>query len=181
LYHLIKTFGGLVDGSMWNNMWLTAVYVSVTRLRRKHGYCNRFLYQAFKWESVSMDFITQLPMTKKGHDAIVFVDTLTKMVHFSPTTTTCSARDVARLFNDTVFKHHGLPSELILDRDPRFTSKFWTELTPLLGTKLKMSTALHPQTDGQTERSNPVFKNYLKHYVSRLWMTGTNVCLRLTS
>jgi hypothetical protein len=70
-------------------------------------------------------FITQLPVTKSGYDAIaVFVDRLTKMVHFAPTFTDCSARDVARLFNDTVFKHHGLPSELISDRDPRFTSKF---------------------------------------------------------
>jgi hypothetical protein len=65
-----------------------------------------------------MDFITQLPVTKSGYDAIaVFVDRLTKMVHFAPTYTDCSARDVARLFNDTVFKHHGLPSELISDRN----------------------------------------------------------------
>jgi hypothetical protein len=114
-----------------------------------------------------MDFITQLPVTKTGYDAIaVFVDRLTKMVHFAPTYTDCSARDVARLFNDTVFKHHGLPSELISDRDPRFTSEFWTELTRLLGTKLKMSAALHPQTDGQTERSNRVLEDYLRHYIS---------------
>jgi transposase InsO family protein len=70
------------------------------------------------------------------------------------------------MFNDTVFKHHGLPSELISDRDPRFTSKFWTELTRLLGTKLKMSTAFHPQTDGLTERSNRVLEDYLRHYIS---------------
>jgi hypothetical protein len=114
-----------------------------------------------------MDFITQLPVTKKGYDAIaVFVDRLTKMVHFAPTYTDCSAIDVARLFNDTVFKHHGLPSKLISDRDPRFTSKFWTELTRLLGTKLKMSAASHPQTDGQTERSNRVLEDYLRHYIS---------------
>jgi transposase InsO family protein len=111
-----------------------------------------------------MDFITQLRVTKSGHDAIaVFVDRLTKMVHFAPTYTDCSARDVARLFNDTAFKHHGLALELISDRDPRFTSKLWTELTRLLGTKLKMSTAFHPQTDGQTERSNRVLEDYLKH------------------
>jgi transposase InsO family protein len=144
-------------------------FVSVTRLRRlrKHGYCNRFLYRAFKWESVSMDVITQLPVTKKGYDTIaVFVDRLTKMVHFAPTYTDCSAVDVARLFNDTVFKHHGLPSEIISDRDHQFTSKFWRALTRLLGTKLKISTAFHPQTDGQTERSNRVLENYLRHYIS---------------
>jgi hypothetical protein len=87
-----------------------------------------------------MDFITQLLVTKSCYDAIaVFVDKLTKMVHFAPTYTNCSTRDVARLLNDTVFKHHGLPLELISNRDPGFTSKFWTELTRLLGTKLKMS------------------------------------------
>jgi transposase InsO family protein len=111
-----------------------------------------------------MDFITQLPVTKSGYNAIaVLVDRLTEMVHFAPTFTDCSASDAARLFNDTVFKHHKLPLELISDRDPRFTSKFWTESTRLLGTKLKMSTAFHPQTDGQTERSNRVLENYLRH------------------
>jgi hypothetical protein len=65
----------------------------------------------------------------------------------------------ARLFNDIVCKH-GLPSELISDRDSRFISKFWTKLTRLLGTKLKMSIAFHPQTDGQTERSDRVLADY---------------------
>jgi hypothetical protein len=134
---------------------------------KKAGLLQPLSIPSFKWESVSMDFITQLPVTKSGYDAIaVFVDRLSKMVHFAPTYTDCSARDVARLSNDTVFKHHGLPSELISDRDPRFTSKFWTELTRLLGTKLKMSTAFHPQTDGQTERSNRVLEDYLRHYIS---------------
>jgi hypothetical protein len=89
---------------------------------KKAGLLQPLSVPSFKWESVSMDFITQLPVTKTGYDAIaVSVD---KMVHFAPTFTECSARVVARLFNDTVFKQHGLPSELILDRDPRCTSKF---------------------------------------------------------
>jgi hypothetical protein len=122
---------------------------------------------SFKWKSVSMGFIIQLLVTKSGSDAIaVFVDRLTKMVHFAFTFTDCSTRDIARLFNDTVFKHHELPLELIFDGDSRFTSKFWTEFTRLLGTKLKMSTAVHPQTDGQTERFNRVLEDYLRHYIS---------------
>jgi hypothetical protein len=134
---------------------------------KKAGLLQPLSIPSFKWESVSMDFITQLPVTKSGHDAIVvFVDRSIKMVHFAPTDTDYSARDIARLFNDTVFKHHRLPSELISDRDPRFTSEFWTALTRLLGTKLKTSTAFHPQTDGQTERSNRVLEDYLRHYVS---------------
>jgi hypothetical protein len=76
---------------------------------KKAGLLQPLSVPSFKWESVSMDFITQLRVTKSGYDAIaVFVDRLTKMVHFAPTYTDCSARDVARLFNDTVFKHHGL-------------------------------------------------------------------------
>jgi hypothetical protein len=134
---------------------------------KKAGLLQSLSVPSFKWESVSMNFITQLPVTKKGYDDIaVFVDRLSKIFYFAPTYTDCSAIDIARLFNDTVFKHHGLPSELILDRDPRFTSKFWTELTRLLGTKLKMSTAFHPQTNGQTERSNRVLEDYLRHYIS---------------
>jgi hypothetical protein len=81
---------------------------------KKAGLLQPLSIPSFKWESVSMDFFTQLPVTKSGYDAIaVFVDKLTKMVHFAPTFTDCSARDVARLFNDTVFKHPRLPSEVI--------------------------------------------------------------------
>jgi hypothetical protein len=104
------------------------------------------------WEQVSMDFITQLPRTKAGHDAIVvFVDTFSKMVHFVPTKTTASAPDTAKLFFDHIFKLHGLPKSIVSDRDAKFTSRFWQSLFNTLGTKLAMSTAFHPQTDGQTE------------------------------
>jgi hypothetical protein len=130
-----------------------------------------------------MDFITQLPVTKSGHDAIVvFVDRLTKMVHFAPTFTECSAKDVARLFNDTVFKHHGLPLGLNSDRDPRFTSKFWTELTRLLGTKLKMSTVFHPQTMMVRRRGQTAFLKITSDIMSApLKMIGTSGCLRRSS
>lgn len=121
----------------------------------------------WRWESVSMDFITQLPVTRHGNDAIVvFVDRLSKMVHFAATKTSVSAEEVARLFRHEVFRLHGIPAELVSDRDPRFTSRFWVELSSLLGSKLKMSTAFHPQTDGQTERVNRVLEDMLRHYVS---------------
>ena len=104
------------------------------------------------WEQVSMDFIVQLPKTKAGFDAIVvFVDTFSKMTHFAPTKTTASAPDTARLFFDHIFRLHGLPKSIVSDRDAKFTSKFWKSLFQTLGTKLAMSTAFHPQTDGQTE------------------------------
>ncbi|GJP48756.1 hypothetical protein CLOM_g8031 [Closterium sp. NIES-68] len=119
------------------------------------------------WESVSLDFITDLPKTREGHTAIlVFVDRLTKMVHFVPTTTDVSAEDTARLFVSHIFRLHGLPRVLVSDRDPRFTSRFWQEVTRKLGTKLKMSSAFHPQTDGQTERTNRTLEQMLRSFIS---------------
>jgi hypothetical protein len=118
------------------------------------------------WEQVSMDFITQLPKTKAGFDAIVvFVDTFSKMVHFVPTKTTATAPDIARLFFDNVFHLHGLPKSLVSDRDPKFTSHFWQSLFQTLGTKLAMSTAFHPQTDGQTEHANRTLEDMLRAFV----------------
>ncbi|GIL63102.1 hypothetical protein Vafri_17024, partial [Volvox africanus] len=120
-----------------------------------------------RWESVSMDLITQLPKTRKNHDAIiVFVDRLSKMVHLAPTTTSCTAEDVAHLFTEHVWKHHGLPKTLVTDRDVRFTSAFAKELCHLTGIQQLTSTAFHPQTDGQTERTNRILEEYLRHYIN---------------
>ncbi|KAJ9527530.1 hypothetical protein QJQ45_025738, partial [Haematococcus lacustris] len=120
-----------------------------------------------RWEHVSMDLITQLPSTAAGHDAIVvFVDKLTKMIHAVPTTTTVTAPILARIFFDHVFRLHGLPKVIVSDRDPRFTATFWKELFHLTGTHLNMSTANHPQTDGQTERANRTLEDMLRNFVS---------------
>lgn len=119
------------------------------------------------WSSISMDFITQLPKTKSGHDAIlVFVDRLTKMVHFAQTTVQCTAADTAKLFIHHVVRLHGVPLSIVSDIDSRFTSRFWQASVPFLGTKLSMSTAFHPQTDGQTERVNKVLEDTIRHYVN---------------
>ena len=119
-----------------------------------------------RWHSVSMDFITGLPCTEKGHDAIyVVLDRLTKMAHFIPCTKDTGALDTAQLFVDHVYKLHGFPLEIISDRDARFKSEFWQRLTQLLGTKHKMSTAFHPETDGGTERLNRILEEYLRAYV----------------
>ena len=99
-----------------------------------------------------MDFIVELPKSRLGFDAImVFVDRLLKMAHFVPCHTASSAPQIAELFMSHVFRAHGLPSSIISDRDPRFTGHFWKALWKTLGTSLDMSTAFHPQTDGQTE------------------------------
>jgi RNase H-like domain found in reverse transcriptase/Reverse transcriptase (RNA-dependent DNA polymerase)/Integrase zinc binding domain/Chromo (CHRromatin Organisation MOdifier) domain/Retroviral aspartyl protease len=120
------------------------------------------------WGSVSLDFIGPLPETAQGHNAIlVFVDRLTKMARLCATTITCSAKEVANLFIARVFANgHGLPDNFVSDRDGRFTSHFWKELTSILEIKLKMSTAYHPQTDGQTERMNRLVEETLRHYVN---------------
>ncbi len=120
----------------------------------------------WNWQSVSMDLITQLPKTTAGHDAIVvFVDRLSKMVHFVPTTTTVGAEKLANIFHDNVIKLHGLPEEIVSDRDPRMTSHFWRQLMAKMGSKLSMSSAFHPQTDGQTERMNRILEDMLRNYV----------------
>ena len=119
------------------------------------------------WHTVTMDFITQLPRTKSGKDTIVvFVDKLTKMVHLVATVTTDTAEQTAQLFVDHVWKHQGVPKKLVTDRDPKFWGKFTTALCELLETKQAISTAYHPQTDGQTERVNQTLEDMLRHYVN---------------
>jgi hypothetical protein len=120
-----------------------------------------------RWQSVSLDFITQLPKTKSGHTAImVFVDRFSKMVHFVPTVTKVKAEQCTRLFVHHIFRLHGVPRELVSDRDTRFTSHFWAEVMARIGSKRCMSTAFHPQSDGQTERANRVLEDMIRHYVS---------------
>ncbi|KAJ9513536.1 hypothetical protein QJQ45_006147 [Haematococcus lacustris] len=119
------------------------------------------------WQHVSMDFIGPLPPTSHGYDMVVtVVDKLSKMLHLIPTTATATAPDIAKLFFDHVFKHHGLPEAIVSDRDPKFTSDFWTSLFHLTGTRLLMSSAYHPQTDGQSERANRTVEDMLRPYLN---------------
>lgn len=113
-----------------------------------------------------MDFITSLPETQNGFDSIlVVVDRFSKMAHFLPTTNNVTAPQVASLFIAGVVKLHGLPESLVSDRDPKFTGFFWKELTKSLKVKLNLSTAYHPQSDGQTERTNRTLEQILRNYV----------------
>lgn len=119
------------------------------------------------WQVVSMDFIVSLPRTTKGYDAIlVVVCKFSRMVHFIPTTTNVDAAHVATLIVDHVIRLHGVPEAIISDRDPRFTGKFWRALWEQLGTTLVISTAFHPQTDGQTERTNRTLEQILRARVN---------------
>ncbi|KAE8984240.1 hypothetical protein PR001_g23234 [Phytophthora rubi] len=115
------------------------------------------------WRSVSMDFIFELPADARGHTGIlVFVCRLSKMVRLTAVRKSVTAPRAAQLFVDNVFRNHGLPEAFVSDRDPRFVSHFWQHLFRLLGTRLDMSTADHPQTDGQTERVNRVLEDILR-------------------
>jgi hypothetical protein len=120
-----------------------------------------------RWECVTMDFVGPLPRTRDGHDCILaVVDKLTKMTHLMATTIGVDndAAGAARLFFDGVVRLHGVPLTIISDRDPRFTSRFWTALWQLTGTQLRHSTAEHQQTDGQTESMIKHLKRYLIAY-----------------
>ena len=106
----------------------------------------------WKWEHITMDFVSRLPRTQKGHDCIrVIVDRLTKSAHFLPTRVTFGSDKLAQLYVNEIIKLHGAPVSIVSDRDPKFTSRFWPSLQKAMGTSLKFSTAFHPQTDGQSE------------------------------
>ena len=111
-----------------------------------------------------MDFIVELPESKGQNAILVCVDRLTKMAHFCPTTTNITAEGTADLFLNYVFKHHGLPDDVITDRGPQFTSKFTARFLELCNIQGNKSTAFHPQSDGQTERVNQVLEQYLRTF-----------------
>ncbi|OWZ15834.1 reverse transcriptase [Phytophthora megakarya] len=107
------------------------------------------------WEPVSMDFVFTLPRdSRRKTGIVVFVDRFSKMVLLVAVAAEVTSVQTARLFVDTVSKHHGMPSDIVSDRDPRFTARFWQEVFTLRGPQFPMSTADHPQTDEQTERGN---------------------------
>ncbi|GJV09755.1 putative reverse transcriptase domain-containing protein [Tanacetum coccineum] len=110
-----------------------------------------------------MDFVTKLPRTRNGHDAIwVVVDRLTKSAHFMAIRKNYSMEKLARLYTDEIVMRHRVPVLIISDRDARFTSRLWQTFQKALGTRLDMSTAYHPQTDGQSERTIQTLEDMLR-------------------
>ncbi|XP_071925131.1 transposon Tf2-1 polyprotein [Coffea arabica] len=117
----------------------------------------------WKWEHITMDFVTGLPRSQKGFDAIwVIVDRLTKSAHFLPVSMTFSLEKLVKLYTEEILRLHGIPVSIVSDRDPRFVSRFWQKFQESLGTKLKFSTAYHPQTDGQSERTVQTLEDLLR-------------------
>jgi transposase InsO family protein len=110
-----------------------------------------------------MDFVTGLPRTSRGFDsAWVIVDRLTKSAHFLPVKTTYSAAQYAKLYVERIVSLHGVPLSIISDRGPQFTAHFWRSFQAALGTRLDLSTAFHPQTDGQSERTIQILEDMLR-------------------
>jgi hypothetical protein len=120
------------------------------------------------WHSISIDHIVELPPSKSHTAILVCVDRLTKQAHFIPAKDTDTSRDVASQFITNVFRLHGLPHDIISDRGSRFTSKWWAEVERLLRIKPNLSTAFHPQSDGQTERINQILEQYLRTFCDYL-------------
>ena len=139
---------------------------------RPYGLLQPLKPPTIPWASVTMDFIGPLPLSAEPltgvrYDSIlVLVDRLTKYCYFVPTLTTATAEDMAFIFMKTIVSRHGVPQELITDRDKLFTSQFWQSFTDLLGIHHKLSTSFHPQTDGQTERMNQTLEQYLRCYLN---------------
>ena len=141
----------------WRGMWSDAAsYVRSCPVcqrmksdnRKKAGVLQPIPLPERPWQQITTDLVTDLPESDGKTAVAVFVDRLTKMVHFFPCTKEVTATEYARLFVNQVFRLHGMPEVIISDRDPRFVSKFWGEMFSLLGTDLRFSTAFHPEIDG---------------------------------
>ncbi|PRP82731.1 hypothetical protein PROFUN_09816, partial [Planoprotostelium fungivorum] len=121
-----------------------------------------------RWTSVTIDFMVELPECQGFNSIMVVVDRFTKMSHFIPCKNTITSEEAAWLYIDRVFWLHGIPEKIVSDRGTQFIAEFWMSFWKQMGTKHSMSTAYHPQLDGQTERVNSVLNQYLRVYCSYL-------------
>ena len=130
---------------------------------RPGGYLQPLEVPMWKWEDITMDFVQGLPRTRHGFDSIwVIVDRLTKTAHFVPVRSSYTPERLAKEYMSTIVRLHGVPLSIVSDRDPRFTSRFWRAFQRELGTDLRFSTAYHPQTDGQSERTIQTLEDMLR-------------------
>jgi hypothetical protein len=140
---------------------------SCRRIKAEHqrpaGLLQPLQIPKWKWDEIGMDFIVGLPRTRAGYDSIwVVVDRLTKSTHFIPIKTNYSSAVLAELYMSRIVCLHGVPKRIVSDRGTHFTSHFWQQLHEALGTHLNFSSAYHPQTDCQTERTNQILEDMLR-------------------
>ncbi|XP_052152528.1 uncharacterized protein LOC127770762, partial [Oryza glaberrima] len=167
-----KMYQDLKEGYWWPNMKRdVAEYVALCdvcqKVKAEHqrpaGLLQPLRIPEWKWDEIGMDFIVGLPKTATGYDSIwVIVDRLTKTARFIPVKTNYSSAKLAELYMTRVVCLHGVPKRIISDRGTQFTSHFWEKVHEALGSYLAFSTAYHPQTDGQTERTNQVLEDMLR-------------------
>lgn len=124
------------------------------------------------WQMVTMDFIEGLPRSKCYDYILVVVDKFSMYAHFLPLSHPFTALTVAQTFMDHIYKLHGMPLSIVTDRDRIFTSHLWQELFKLSGTQLKMSSAYHPQIDGQTERVNQCLETLSEYWYNTCYHTS---------
>ena len=158
------TWDGLRDDVAQYIRSCTTCQAHKVERRRPAGLLQPLPVPPGRWTDVTMDLLTDLPRSR-GYDAVVvFCDRLTKMRRFAPTTKRCTAEELARLFLEHVVKLHGVPWRVVSDRGTQFTSKFWTALCTRMGIQQCLSSAHHPQTDGQSERCLQDLQAYLRIY-----------------
>lgn len=140
---------------------------------RKFGLYTPISVPSRPWESISMDFVRGLPLSRKGHDYLyVVVDRFNKMCILTPCKKNIRAEKTSHLFFQNICVHFCLPTSIVSDRDSRFVGNFWTNLWDMMDTKLKKSTTFHPQIDERTEVVNRKFIHLLRGYCSKhpkLW------------
>jgi hypothetical protein len=135
--------------------------------QKPFGMLNPIPPPANKFDVYSLDFIGPLPKTEKGFDGIlVIIDMFTKAATLEPITFTYGAIEIAEIFFKRIISRQGLPIKIISDRDPRFSGEFWKNLFQLIGTEVALSTAYHPQSDGQTERANRTLEEILRKQIN---------------
>ena len=124
---------------------------------------NPFPIPKWKWDNITMDSVSDFPLTQRKHDVIwVIVDRLTKSAHFLPIRLNYSMDRLADLYVNEIIRLHCIPISIVPDHDPRFTSRLWKELQSAFITRLNFSTAIHPQIDGQSERRIQVLEDMLR-------------------
>jgi hypothetical protein len=170
-----KTIKMLRERYFWRSMRrdITQYIANCSECRAAHrprdkapGLLHPLPIPQYRWQHICIDF-KSFPPDKQGYDNIaVFIDRLSKEAVSIPCTKEATAKDLAEMFYIHVYRHHNVPESIVSDRGPQFTSTFWDAFCGLIGTKIKLSTAYHPETDGQTEIMNQYIDQRLRPYVN---------------
>ncbi|GJW33445.1 putative nucleotidyltransferase, ribonuclease H, partial [Tanacetum coccineum] len=182
---LTKMYRDLKQNFWWSGMkkdvaefvakCLTCQQVKIEH-QRASGLLQQLEIPVWKWEKITMDLVTGLPRTLRKNDAIwVVVDRITKSAHFLTIREGYSTSKLAEFFQKEIIRLHGTPMSIVSDRDLRFTSQFWKGFQRAWGTKLNYSTAFHPQTDGQSERTIQTLEDMLRCWPELVRITNEKV------